>query len=66
MGMISSSSLCGGDGELGSGGVVVYLAGVVQGIGGRWEGNKLNFPFLLVKVTCCSRLTYERVCWEQM
>ena len=45
MGMISSSSLCGGDGELGSGGVVVYLAGVVQGIGGRWEGNKLNFPF---------------------
>ena len=44
MGMMSSSSLCGGDGELGIG-VVVHLAGVVQGVGGRWEGNKLNFFF---------------------
>ena len=48
----------------GGGGIVVQLVGVVGGR--RWEGNKLNFPFLLVKVTCCSRLTYERVCWEQM
>ena len=28
---------------LGSGGIVVQLVGVVQGVGRRWEGNKIKF-----------------------